>query len=296
MLKYSILRYATQWQCHFNMTYVAPTPTKYATNRTIPPPTLQFSRSSTTTRHGRTYNSGPFQLCLSLQCATTFDQIGGSCIALLLSVLLWSIGMHVPCVARRCSGSRTMGSLKGYGRIWKRCQGCGPRVAVLHARYRYSKFLYHARSRKCGEGRWIEIDVTDWFGKMHWGRTVGPIRSCEVIGFVGTPLGEYLLIFVLRWTFPDLDLGVFYHSCRMWRIGNVVERERFFLWHDLEGHWYSQRGGTSIRPPILPFLETWIKEKHVTFCAHGWRWILFGNPRDILIHCGSFIEYQILFS
>lgn len=69
------------------MTYVAPTPTKYATSRTIPPPTIQFSRSSTTSQHGRAYSSGPLKICLSLQCATTFDQIGGSCIALLSSVL-----------------------------------------------------------------------------------------------------------------------------------------------------------------------------------------------------------------
>lgn len=39
----------------------------YATSRTIPPPTLQFSRSGTTSKHGRAYFSGSLKLCLSLR-------------------------------------------------------------------------------------------------------------------------------------------------------------------------------------------------------------------------------------
>lgn len=78
----------------------------YATSRTIPPPTLQFSRSGTTSKHGRAYFSGSLELCLSLRVQRRWNKSADP--ALRYCHLYWidqSISMHASWVTLCCSGS-----------------------------------------------------------------------------------------------------------------------------------------------------------------------------------------------
>lgn len=132
----------------------------------------------------------------------------------------------------------------------KRCQGCGPQVQC------YTRDIGNRNLCTCTAKVWENVerwdwwryDVTDRFGKMRWGGTVGRIWSCEMIGLVGTPLGEYLLVLVSLWFFSGSWLRSF-----LSQLHNMTDRKFCASWENIFVAWSRDAPTGTVNEEVHPF-------------------------------------------